>query len=155
MILRNIANNFYSGPQVQNSGNISFIVQTPMYCLSILFTLFSTFKMITDRGFLSSHSQEQHVCLRPLFQRGNLCGRRRHLHLHLQRGLGRPHLWPKLVPLWCSACNWQKSACSWLFCSYYPVSCPLWMYVILSCNQRNVLNISWSTIFCHWSPAPT
>lgn len=42
-------------------------------------------------------SQEQHVRLQSLFQRRHLCGRRRHLHLHLQRGLGGPHLWTKSV----------------------------------------------------------
>lgn len=76
------------------AGPLSFLI----YCLNFFCWLFNNL-LIFDEDVLSSHSQEQHMRLKSLFQWWNLCGRRRHLHLHLQRGLGRPHLWPKLVSL--------------------------------------------------------
>lgn len=57
-----------------------------IHCTSVILT-----------HLLASHSQEQHMRLQSLFQRWDVCGRRGHLLLHLQRGMGGPHLWTESV----------------------------------------------------------
>lgn len=57
------------------------------------------------------HSQEQHMRLQSLFQRWDVCGRRRHLHLHLQRGLGGSHLWTEHQRLQPSSMLQRRDLC--------------------------------------------